>query len=63
MIRKNQPHLLHFLYVKGLDAPNNQAKRQLRPAVSTRKTTGCNGANNHAFLSTSLDSRNVNGTL
>ncbi len=40
------------------DAANNQAERQLRPAVVTRKTTGCNrtdeGAKTHAFLSSVL---------
>ena len=41
-LRKHRPHLLRFLYVEGLEATNNQAERQLRPAVITRKTAGCN---------------------
>ncbi len=40
------------------DATNNQAERQLRPAVITRKTTGCNrtdeGAETPAILSSVL---------
>ena len=40
------------------DATNNQAARQLRPAVITRKTTGCNrtdeGAETPAILSSVL---------
>lgn len=57
-LRKHRPHLLRFLYVEGLDATNNQAERQLRPAVITRKTSGCNrtegGAETHAILSSVL---------
>ena len=57
-LRKHRPHLLRFLYVEGLDATNNLAERQLRPAVITRKTSGCNrtedGAENHAILSSVL---------
>lgn len=41
-LRKQREHLLRFLYVEGLDATNNRAERQLRPAVVTRKTCGCN---------------------
>ena len=40
------------------DATNNRAERQPRPAVITRKTTGCNrtdeGAETHAILSSVL---------
>lgn len=57
-LRKHRSHLLRFLYVEGLDATNNQAERQLRPAVITRKTSGCNrtegGAETHAILSSVL---------
>ncbi len=57
-LRKHRNHLLRFLYVEGLDATNNLAERQLRPAVITRKTSGCNrtvdGAETHAILSSVL---------
>ena len=57
-LRKHRPHLLRFLYVEGLEATNNQAERQLRPAVITRKTAGCNrtegGAETHAILASVL---------
>jgi transposase len=57
-LRKHRPHLLRFLYVDELDATNNQAERQLRPAVITRKTTGCNrvvdGAEAHSILASLL---------
>jgi len=52
--RTQREHWLRFLYVEGLDATNNQAERMLRPAVITRKTSGCNrtegGAEAHAIL-------------
>lgn len=57
-LRKHREHLLRFLYVDGLDATNNQAERQLRPAVITRKTGGCNrsatGAATHSVLASIL---------
>ena len=57
-LRKQRPHLLRFLYVDGLDATNNLAERQLRPAVITRKTNGCNradgGAEVHSILASIL---------
>ena len=57
-LRKHRDHLLRFLYVDELDATNNLAERRLRPAVITRKTTGCNrtqgGADAHAILSSVL---------
>jgi transposase len=57
-LRKHRDHLLRFLYVDELDATNNQAERQLRPAVITRKTTGCNraadGAEAHSILASVL---------
>ena len=56
--RKQREHLLRFLYVDGLDATNNQAERMLRPAVITRKTSGCNrtpgGAEAHSILASIL---------
>jgi transposase len=36
-LRKQRPHLLTCLYVEGVDPTNNQAERQLRPAVIARK--------------------------
>jgi len=57
-LRKQRPHVLRFLYVDDLDATNNLAERQLRPAVITRKTNGCNraqrGAEAHAILASLL---------
>jgi len=57
-LRKQRQHVLRFLYVAELDATNNLAERQLRPAVITRKTNGCNrtqgGAETHAVLSSIL---------
>ncbi len=57
-LRKHRDHLLRFLYVDELDATNNRAERQLRPAVITRKTNGCNraesGAEAHSILSSVL---------
>jgi hypothetical protein len=57
-LRKHRNHVLRFLYVDELDATNNLAERQLRPAVITRKTNGCNrteeGAHTHAILGSVL---------
>ena len=57
-LRKHRPHLLRFLYVDDLDATNNLAERQLRPAVIIRKTNGCNrtngGAETHSVLASVL---------
>ena len=57
-LRKHRPHLLRFLYVDGLDATNNHAERQIRPAVIIRKTNGCNrakeGAETHEVLASVL---------
>lgn len=57
-MRKQRPHLLRFLYVEGVEPTNNLAERRLRPAVVTRKTSGCNrtedGADAHAILSSVL---------
>ena len=55
---KQRQHLFRFLYTEGLDATNNQAECDLRPAVITRKVGGCNrsdaGADNHAVLASIL---------
>lgn len=57
-LRKQRLHLLRFLYVDGLEATNNQAERQIRPAVIIRKTDGCNrskgGAETHSILASVL---------
>ena len=54
LLRKQRPHLFTFLYVDAVDATNNLAERELRPAVIIRKTNGCNrsakGAAAHAIL-------------
>ena len=52
-------HIAEFeAQLRERDATNNQAERQLRPAVITRKTTACNrtdeGAETHAILSSVL---------
>lgn len=36
-LRKQRPHLLTFLHLAGVEPTNNQAERQLRPAVIARK--------------------------
>jgi len=57
-LHRHREHLLRFLYVDELDATNNLAERQLRPAVITRKTNGCNrskaGAEVHSILASVL---------
>ena len=57
-LRKHRQHVLRFLYIDELDATNNLAERQLRPAVIIRKTNGCNrtkgGAETHAILGSIL---------
>jgi transposase len=57
-LHRHREHLLRFLYVDKLDATNNLAERQLRPAVITRKTNGCNrsagGAETHSILASVL---------
>lgn len=51
---KQRKHLFTFLYHPDVPADNNQAERDLRPAVVIRKTQGCNktphGARKHAVL-------------
>ena len=57
-LRKHRPDILRFLYWEEVDATNNLAERQLRPAVITRKTGGCNrsesGARTHSILASVL---------
>lgn len=57
-LRKQRGHLLRFLYDDEVDGTNNQAERQLRPGVISRKTTGCNrtdgGAETHSILASLL---------
>jgi transposase len=53
-LERHRVEILRFLYLEEVDATNNAAERQLRPAVVTRKTGGCNrtasGAATHAIL-------------
>ena len=53
-LRKQRPHLLTFLHEPGVDPTNNQAERQLRPAVIAHKLSGGNrseaGAQAQAIL-------------
>ncbi len=53
-LRKQQDHLFTFLDYPGVDATNNLAERQLRPAVISRKLScgnkTLNGANTWAIL-------------
>jgi transposase len=53
-LHQHRVEILRFLYLEELEATNNRAERQLRPAVVTRKTGGCNrtasGAAGHAIL-------------
>src|SRR5207247_4563985 len=57
-LRKHRPDILRFLYWEEVDATNNLAERQLRPAVITRKTGGCHrtegGAEAHSILASLL---------
>lgn len=57
-LRKHRAHLFRFLEEEGVDATNNQAERDLRPAVIVRKTGGCNksppGARTHEVLASIL---------
>jgi transposase len=57
-LRKHRADILRFLYWAELDATNNLAERELRPAVVTRKTGGCNrtesGAQTHVILASVL---------
>ena len=64
-LRKQRPHLFTFLTLDGVDATNNAAERQLRPAVIVRKTGGCNktaaGALTHAVNASVLQTARQNG--
>jgi hypothetical protein len=57
-LRKHRDHLLRFLDHEGLDATNNLAERELRPAVIARKLSAGNrteaGAETHAVLASIL---------
>ena len=44
LLRKQRERLFTFLYVKAVQPTNNQAEREIRPAVIIRKTNGCNRA-------------------
>lgn len=64
-LAKQRPHLLRFLYHEGVDATNNQAERDLRPAVLARKTGRCNktekGAKTHAVLASIIETLRKRG--
>jgi transposase len=64
-LAKQRPHLLRFLYHEKVDATNNQAERDLRPAVLARKTGRCNkteaGAKTHAVLSSIIETLRKRG--
>src|SRR5262249_55087272 len=57
-LRKHRAHLLNFLDHDGLDATNNLAEREIRPAVIARKLSAGNrteaGADTHALLASIL---------
>lgn len=53
-LRKQRHHVFTFLYHDDVDATNNHAERQIRPAVIVRKISACNrtvrGAGTHEVL-------------
>ena len=57
-LRNQHEHLLRFLDHDGLDATNNLAEREIRPAVIARKLSAGNlteaGAETHAVLASVL---------
>ena len=57
-LRKQREHLLRFLDHDGVDATNNLAEREIRPAVIARKLSAGNrteaGAKTHAVLASVL---------
>ena len=57
-MRKLREHLLRFLDHDGVDATNNLAEREVRPAVIARKLSAGNrteaGAKTHAVLASVL---------
>lgn len=54
LLRKHRHQLFGFLAIPELDATNNAAERDIRPAVIVRKTNGCNrspvGARTHEII-------------
>ncbi len=58
LLRKQRPRLFAFLYHDAVSPTNHLAERELRPAVSVRKTGGCNraetGGQAHAILTSML---------
>ena len=58
LLRKQRDRLFTFLYVQAVDPTNNQAEREIRPAVIIRKTNGCNrspvGARTHSIVTSVL---------
>jgi len=58
LLRKQRERLFTFLYVKAVQPTNNQAEREIRPAVIIRKTNGCNrakpGARTHSVVTSVL---------
>lgn len=65
LLRRQRTYLFTFLYVDAVDPTNNQAERELRPAVIIRKTNGCNrspkGAATHAILSSVIRTARKHG--
>jgi hypothetical protein len=57
-LRKHRGSLFTFLYREGVEATNNRAERELRPAVIARKLSAGNrtdaGAETHAVLASIL---------
>jgi hypothetical protein len=57
-LRKQRDHLLRFLDHDGVDATNNLAEREVRPAVIARKLSAGNrteaGSETHAVLASVL---------
>lgn len=58
LLRKQRDRLFTFLYLPAVDPTNNQAEREIRPAVIIRKTNGCNrspvGARTHSIVTSVL---------
>lgn len=58
LLRKQRARLFTFLYIQAVDPTNNQAEREIRPAVIIRKTNGCNrspvGARTHSIVTSVL---------
>ncbi len=58
LLRKHRHQLFNFLNVAELDATNNAAERDIRPAVIVRKMNGCNrsttGARTHEIITSVL---------